>query len=227
MGGRRARSHEQRTEMDRSFCHAAVELTTRGARILAAKSAQGFAPAATLATLRCCTLLPLATVMPLLRPVGAIVGRAPAVRSREPAVEWRKIAGLRDILIHQYFGIDVQILRDFVETKLPALEGGVRSISARLIAAWPFAALVATSAIRSRGRPSRGSRGPDAAVAGAAREALRALAPRGGGRRGRFPEGRASWIRGSVRGPPPAPPRPRCPAPRPPSRRPAPPAPRP
>jgi uncharacterized protein with HEPN domain len=61
--------------------------------------------------------------------IDEAVKRLPTdVRSRESAVEWQKIAGLRDILIHQYFGIDVQILWDVVETKLPGLEAGVRSI---------------------------------------------------------------------------------------------------
>jgi uncharacterized protein with HEPN domain len=45
-----------------------------------------------------------------------------SVRLAHPEVEWRKIAGLRDILAHQYFEIDIDIIWDILETKLPPLE---------------------------------------------------------------------------------------------------------
>jgi uncharacterized protein with HEPN domain len=43
------------------------------------------------------------------------------VRSKHPEIEWRKLAGLRDILIHGYFGIDLEIIWDIVDTKLVPL----------------------------------------------------------------------------------------------------------
>lgn len=51
-----------------------------------------------------------------------------AVRANYSGVEWRKIAGLRDILIHEYFGIDGEIVWDIVQHKLPALETEVKSM---------------------------------------------------------------------------------------------------
>lgn len=44
-----------------------------------------------------------------------------AIRSQRPDIEWRKLAGLRDILIHGYFGIDLDIIWDIVDTKLVRL----------------------------------------------------------------------------------------------------------
>ena len=43
------------------------------------------------------------------------------IREKYPDIEWKKVCGLRDILIHEYFGIDLQILWDIIKNKLPDL----------------------------------------------------------------------------------------------------------
>ena len=46
------------------------------------------------------------------------------IKSIYPNIEWKKIAGLRDILIHAYFGVDMEIIWDIVENKVPKLVNG-------------------------------------------------------------------------------------------------------
>ena len=41
------------------------------------------------------------------------------IKEKYPDIEWRKISGLRDILAHEYFGIDLEVLWDIVKNKLP------------------------------------------------------------------------------------------------------------
>lgn len=50
------------------------------------------------------------------------------VRREAPAVEWRKIAGLRDVLIHAYSTVDLEIVWDIVENKLGPLAEEVRRL---------------------------------------------------------------------------------------------------
>lgn len=55
--------------------------------------------------------------------IGEAVKNLPKdLKSSTPGPEWRKIGGLRDILAHQYFGIDSAIIGDVVENKLASLK---------------------------------------------------------------------------------------------------------
>jgi len=50
------------------------------------------------------------------------------MRDRNPQIEWRKIAGLRDILAHAYFQVENEIIWDVVQNKVQPLHEQVQKL---------------------------------------------------------------------------------------------------
>jgi uncharacterized protein with HEPN domain len=62
-----------------------------------------------------------------------IIGEAtkrlsPDVRRRHPQIPWKRIAGLRDVLIHDYLGVDISLVWQITQTYLPELKRQIDAI---------------------------------------------------------------------------------------------------
>lgn len=63
-----------------------------------------------------------------------IIGEAAAskipdnVKNKYPLIEWRKVSDFRNVLAHEYFGLDYEIMWEIIKDKLPNLQKGIQAI---------------------------------------------------------------------------------------------------
>ena len=50
------------------------------------------------------------------------------IRSRYSEVPWKQMAALRDVLVHNYFGVDLEILWGILERDLPSLKNQLQAL---------------------------------------------------------------------------------------------------
>ena len=49
-------------------------------------------------------------------------------REKYPDIPWKEMAGMRDKLIHEYFGVDLDAVWNTVEKDIPSLKGKINKI---------------------------------------------------------------------------------------------------
>ena len=61
--------------------------------------------------------------------IGEAVKNVPEdIRSKYPEIEWKAITGMRDKLIHHYFGVDYELVWDIIENELDELSIKINNI---------------------------------------------------------------------------------------------------
>jgi uncharacterized protein with HEPN domain len=63
--------------------------------------------------------------------IGEAARKVPEeVAARYPMIPWREMGDMRNVVIHEYFGIDTSILWETIKNELPSIENRLNAILA-------------------------------------------------------------------------------------------------
>ena len=69
------------------------------------------------------------SVIRRLEVIGEAVKNLPEnFKEDHPEIQWRRTAGLRDVVVHKYFGIDLEVTWEIVKNDLPVLKNNITKI---------------------------------------------------------------------------------------------------
>jgi len=63
--------------------------------------------------------------------IGEAARKVPEeVTNRNPGIPWREMGDMRNVVIHEYFGVDTKILWETIKNELPLILSGLKGILA-------------------------------------------------------------------------------------------------
>jgi uncharacterized protein with HEPN domain len=65
--------------------------------------------------------------------IGEASNKIPSdIKDNNPGINWKSLAGMRNKLIHEYFGIDYELIWDVVNNKIPELDEFLNKLITKL-----------------------------------------------------------------------------------------------